>query len=108
MTDKDGKLINELKEKMNVKIQFIELYPISEEEKWLLANTLLIISKFGSIGGKTALKPQKNKNDRIGRDFGIVSLTKNITSSSTKEDIKKFLNKSKWRPIIHRMKKKHT
>ncbi|MFO3797077.1 MAG: type III-B CRISPR module RAMP protein Cmr1, partial [Anaerolineales bacterium] len=50
-------------------LEFVELRPISPEEKWLLAKAVEIATKHGALGGKTTLKPQKGP---MGEDFGIV------------------------------------
>ena len=57
-------------------MQLIELKPLTDEEKWLLAKSVEIICNHGAIGGKKTLKPQKHK--KFGQDFGLVALEKNI------------------------------
>jgi len=67
-------------------LQFIIKKPFLEEEKWLLSRVFLLISKFGSIGGRTTLKPPKFP------DFGLVKLKQNIESSKKLPEMIDWLN----------------
>lgn len=49
-------------------LHFVELKPTLPEERWLLAKALWLIARYGSIGGKTTLKPPRQP------DYGIVTL----------------------------------
>jgi CRISPR-associated protein Cmr1 len=71
-----------------VQLQFLELRELSDEERWLLAKTLEIAAKYGALGGKITLKPQKGK---IGQDYGIVQI--DSIPSIPKPDIEIFLRK---------------
>ena len=51
-------------------LEFLELRPMEHEEKWLVAKSLEIAARYGALGGKTTLKPQKDQ--RKGADYGIV------------------------------------
>ncbi len=48
-------------------IDLIEIKPLANEEQWLLDRTLEVIATYGSIGGKTPLKPPQP-------DYGLVAL----------------------------------
>ncbi|MGE0683951.1 MAG: type III-B CRISPR module RAMP protein Cmr1 [Candidatus Binatia bacterium] len=54
----------------NFTLHFIELRPFKAEERWLLTKTVEIAAKYGALGGKTTLKPQKRP--KVGDDYGIV------------------------------------
>jgi CRISPR-associated protein Cmr1 len=71
-----------------VQLQFLELRQMCDEERWLLAKAVEIAAKYGALGGKTTLKPQKGK---IGEDYGIVQITP--VPSLPKPDIEIFLRK---------------
>jgi CRISPR-associated protein Cmr1 len=87
--DEQGRVVqNELAANQTVQLQFLELRPMSNEERWLLVKAIEIASNYGALGGKTTLKPQKGK---IGEDFGIVQLVS--TPSPLKPDIAHFLER---------------
>jgi len=68
--DAKGKLIQApLQKDTEFVLAFVELRPINDTEKWLLLKAVEIAAKYGALGGKTTLKPQKG---RIGEDFGVV------------------------------------
>lgn len=52
-------------------IDFHEIFPISDNEKWLLFQTLQIIEKYGAFGGRTTRKPQKSA---VGKDYGLIKI----------------------------------
>jgi len=59
--DRDGQPIQDALEKdMDFVLQFVELRPISDEETWLMAKAVEIAARYGALGGKTTLKPQRN------------------------------------------------
>ena len=68
--DASGQLIQDpLQADTEFVMEFVELRSISPEEKWLLVKTVEIAAKYGALGGKTTLKPQRGP---MGEDFGIV------------------------------------
>ncbi len=75
------------------KLQFLELRPMNSEEKWLLVKAIEIAAKYGALGGKTTLKPQKKP--KVGSDYGVVEWRSSPTLK--KPDIKKYLHSSNWR-----------
>lgn len=48
--------------------------PLIEEERWLLSRTLYVIDRYGSLGGRTTMKPPKFP------DFGLIKMVQNIRS----------------------------
>jgi len=62
-------------------LEFIELKPVLEEERWLLNRTLYLISEYGSIGGRTTLKPPEMP------DYGLVKLIENIPTQVTRKEV---------------------
>ncbi len=87
--DEEGHVVqNALAANQNFQLQFLELRPMSDEERWLLTKAIEIAAKYGALGGKTTLKPQKGK---IGEDYGIVQTTS--VPSLPKPDIEIFLRK---------------
>ncbi len=70
-------------------LRLIELKSLAEEEKWLLAKAIEVACQYGAIGGKKTLKPQKNP--RVGQDYGLVRLEKNIEHKPMSlEQMRKF------------------
>jgi len=72
-------------------LQFLELRLISNEERWLLAKAIEVAAKYGALGGKTTLKPQKGK---IGEDYGIVQVVS--IPLLPKSNIEPFLRKFRY------------
>ena len=69
--DKDGKLVTEaIQADQTITLEFLEMRPMSQEEKWLLNRAVWIAATYGALGGKTTLKPQKGP---MGEDYGIFS-----------------------------------
>ena len=62
--DRDGQPIQDPLEKdLDFVLQFVELHPISDKETWLMwlmAKAVEIAARYGALGGKTTLKPQRN------------------------------------------------
>jgi CRISPR-associated protein Cmr1 len=87
--DKQGRVINgALGANTVFQLEFLELRPIMEEEKWLLIKAVEIAAKYGALGGKTTLKPQSDQ--RVGRDYGIVQV---ISSPELQRpDVERFLS----------------
>jgi CRISPR-associated protein Cmr1 len=86
--DKQGYVIEDaLATNTTFRLEFLELRPITDDEKWLLAKSVEIAARYGAFGGKTTLKPQKGK---IGEDYGIVQI---ITFPNiARPDIPRFLS----------------
>lgn len=53
-------------------MRFALVKPLKEEEQWLLARTLELIGDYGSMGGRTPLKPPQQP------DYGLVEVVENI------------------------------
>ncbi len=90
VTDERSQVIkNALQENTTFVLDFVELRPLSPEEKWLLIKAIWIAVRYGSLGGKTTLKPQKGP---MGKDYGI---TQWIRSNAVEKphDILLFLNR---------------
>jgi len=70
--DTNGKIIKDPLAAPNIEfvLRFVELRPMVDAEKWLLARTVWIAATYGALGGKTTLKPQKDLMK--GADYGIV------------------------------------
>lgn len=95
--DDGGNLIQTKIEKNTaLTLQFVELRPMSQEEKWLLAKTIEIAAKYGALGGKTTLKPQRD--ERKGADNGIVQWIK-TQSPITHPNINSYLRQSDFRAV---------
>jgi CRISPR-associated protein Cmr1 len=62
--DRDGQPIQDPLEKdLDFVLQFVELHRISDKETWLMwlmAKAVEIAARYGALGGKTTLKPQRN------------------------------------------------
>jgi len=68
--DVNGQIIQtSLQSGVEFTLEFIELHTIILEEKWMLAKAIEIAARYGALGGKTSLKPQKGP---MGEDYGIV------------------------------------
>ena len=95
----DGKVIMDaLKKNIVFQLQFVELRPIKDEEKWLLANAVEIAARYGSLGGRTALKPQRRT--KVGDDYGIVDLIQRTKVASDHQSVESYLKDLKWRQTI--------
>jgi len=66
---------------------------MSPEERWLLVKAVEIAARYGSLGGKTTLKPQKRP--RVGDDYGLVRWQDG--PQVQKADIEKYLSHLRWR-----------
>jgi CRISPR-associated protein Cmr1 len=87
--DEQGRLVQDaLAKNQTIQLQFLELRPMSNEERWLLTKAVEIASNYGALGGKTTLKPQKGK---VGEDYGIVQTIS--VPSLLKPDVEAFLRK---------------
>ncbi|MGB9881062.1 MAG: type III-B CRISPR module RAMP protein Cmr1 [Anaerolineae bacterium] len=87
--DEQGQVIEDaLAANITFHLEFLELRPITEEEKWLLAKSVEIAARYGALGGKTTLKPQKGP---MGEDFGIISWIGASPTLQRPNDIQAFL-----------------
>lgn len=73
-------------------LRFLELRPLEAEERWLLAKAVEIAAKYGALGGKTTLKPQKRA--RVGDDYGIVQWQG--APQLQKPDVHNYLQSAQW------------
>lgn len=89
--DEQGKLVQSVSAGQTLRVEFIELRQMVDEEKWLLSKTIEIAAKYGALGGKTTLKPQKDQ--RKGADMGIVSIVSTNTTNSLKRPDNSFFAK---------------
>jgi len=87
ITDVRGKVAGVRLERPGVTfgIDFLPIKEVSQEERWLLSKAIWLISEYGSLGGRTTLKPPKF------RDFGLVELVEPIPSEATKSDLEWWL-----------------
>jgi CRISPR-associated protein Cmr1 len=86
-----------LKKDVTFVLRFVELRLMTDGEKWLLAKAVEIAAKYGALGGKTTLKPQKGV--RKGADYGIVQWVeaRDVSAVSVKQArayLKQFLAKA--------------
>lgn len=73
LTDGQGRMPVDLSRAgVAFQMHFVEVKPLVHEERWLLARVLGLIARYGSIGGRTTLKPPDQP------DYGIVELKENI------------------------------
>jgi len=111
--DRNGQPIRDALERdTDFKLQFIELRPMKDKEKWLLAKAVEIAAKYGSLGGKTTLKPQRDvrgPNDTLkkfprtkpGDDMGIVRwIASNNVATQSRTAAAEYLLDKKWRRAI--------
>lgn len=86
-----GQIIEDaLMQNVVFRLEFLELRPITDEEKWLLTKSIEIAARYGALGGKTTLKPQKGP---MGEDFGIVSWIAAEPSAQKPDNIRAFLQR---------------
>jgi CRISPR-associated protein Cmr1 len=110
--DRNGAPIRDaLERNMDFRLRFVELRPMNDAEKWLLAKAVEIAAKYGALGGKTTLKPQKNvrgPNDTLkkfprakpGDDMGLVSWQNgNGVPDLQIADALAFVCKAEWRHV---------
>ncbi|MGQ9712918.1 MAG: type III-B CRISPR module RAMP protein Cmr1 [Desulfotomaculales bacterium] len=87
-----------------LRLRFIPLRPVQEEERALLVLTLHLIAEYGAIGGRTVFKPSDEK-DRAGelhhRDFGLIQIVWSPGVRETREEIRKYLTQQNWRRVDH-------
>ena len=91
----------DLKSGAEFTLQFLELRPLDQAEQWLLAKSIEVAAQYGSIGGKTTLKPQKH--EKRGADYGIVSIVSLPSLACTREQVEAYLQARKerqWKTIL--------
>ncbi|MCI0721687.1 MAG: type III-B CRISPR module RAMP protein Cmr1 [Acidobacteria bacterium] len=111
--DQNKQLIRDALERdTHFQLQFIELRPMEDAEKWLLAKAVEIAAKYGAVGGKTTLKPQRDvrgPNDTLkkfprtkpGDDMGIVRwITSNNVARQSRTAAAEYLLDKEWRRAI--------
>ncbi len=73
LADAQGRMPVELgREGVTFQMRFVEVKPLAEEERWLLSRVLHLIDRYGSLGGRTTLKPPEQP------DYGVVEVRENI------------------------------
>ncbi len=67
-------------------MHFVEVKPTEPEERWLLAKAIWVIARYGSLGGKTPLKPPQP-------DYGLVALASplRLPTGITRKDVQAWL-----------------
>jgi CRISPR-associated protein Cmr1 len=94
--DSQGQVIQSpLERNMDFTLQFIEMRAMGSEEKWLLAKALEIAAKYGALGGKTTLKPQKKP--KVGDDYGVVEWKTGPKISQV--DVAQYFHSRDWRQV---------
>ncbi len=92
ITEKNGAIINErLKKDKEFILKFVCLKPLTEMEKTLLNLTIKIIVEYGSVGGKTVLKPSDHGcSESHHDDYGLLAfqVEPEIKVSPTHFDLK--------------------
>ena len=96
--DKNGFNKSGYNSKQELRIKLIELFPLSDEQKWLFKKTLFLIENCGAIGGRTPKKPQKSKT--LGMDYGLTQIIdygkiEKWDTYITKKDVENYLKKRK-------------
>ena len=96
--DKNGFNKSGYNSKQELRIKLIELFPLSDEQKWLFKNTLFLIENYGAIGGRTPKKPQESKT--LGMDYGLTQIIdygkiEKWDTYITKKDVENYLKKRK-------------
>lgn len=77
-------------------LEFLELRSMEHEERWLVAKSIEIAARYGALGGKTTLKPQKDQ--RKGADYGIVQWV-STQPEIMKPNIRDYLRQSNFRTV---------
>lgn len=87
LTDAQGRMPVDLSQTdVTFQMRFVEVKPLADEERWLLARELQLIGRYGSIGGRTPLKPPDQP------DYGIVEVRENIpTPELSREEVARWL-----------------
>lgn len=94
--DQQGQLIcSSINKEQELKLEFVELRTLTDEERWLLVTSLKVAANYGAIGGKTTLKPQKKS--KAGDDHGIVIFKTGEANYTNGDAIESYLLNPKWR-----------
>lgn len=98
--------INEREGNKEILFKFIPLRKIEDQEWTLLNLTLKIIAEYGALGGKTVFKPteENSRQDKLyHKDFGLIKIISSDLDefSFTKEELKAYVKKEKWRKLEH-------
>lgn len=107
--DFDKNIGYEENQELTIKINFI--YQPRKENKWLLWQTLNLISEYGAIGGKTKLKPSNTPKDKpysFYNDYGIIKVIweessfelPDISKEEVKENLQNPLEQSNKLPNL--------
>lgn len=81
---------------MDFKLQFLEIRPMMDKERWLFKSSVWTAAEYGAIGGKTPLKPQK-KGGKVGGDYGIVRWISGPGPDVDCGQVRSYLQSSDWR-----------
>jgi CRISPR-associated protein Cmr1 len=98
--NKESKYSPQIKANEKFTLRFTPLRPICEEEWALLEATLRLIAEYGTIGGKTVLKPS-NELDRANmpqhQDYGIIKLIECSPSKHfSRSELEKYVRSDRW------------
>lgn len=101
--DKNGKPFRSgIKADDTFNLRFVPLRPVRAEEWELLDVTLRLIAHYGSLGGKTVLKP----SDESGRghlphhqDYGIVEITARAVANVDGRKLLDYVRAGHWRSM---------
>lgn len=103
VVDKSEELVQAgLRANTDLVLQLVELRPITDDEKWLLAKAVEVAAKYGALGGRTTLKPQRKR--RAGADYGIVDWTgsRDVPRVAPAEAAS-YVRNSRWRDTQTRL-----
>jgi CRISPR-associated protein Cmr1 len=105
--DSQGQLIqNPLERNTSFQLEFVNLRPTTTKEIWLLTKAVEIAVNYGSVGGKTTLKPQSNvrrpqdllqslPHVKPGDDMGVLTWQKGPSLDVKASDVKEYLAKAR-------------
>lgn len=103
--DQEGEIIAKQLKKgemsMSFHLYFAPLRKVAKKEWALLQLTLRLISEFGALGGKTALKPSNQNNKTQHADFGIVKLVTTPTIEFTRQQLESYVREAKVKPTVN-------
>lgn len=104
--NRNGELIEkDIGAGQEIVLQFIDLRPISEEEKCLLSKAIWIAATYGALGGKTIFKPSdeaSRKNALHHQDFGLVQfVSSDFHCTKTLDELKAYISSLEWRSCLH-------
>lgn len=94
-----------LSAEQDITLEFIEIRPMREEEKWLLSKAIWIAATYGALGGKTVFKPSDEnarQNALHHKDFGLVAFVSGgFGDRKTADEIKAYISSPQWRTGSH-------